>query len=390
MVENYIDKVNCNVKIDEGKIFLESFLREVYLNESTSNKNIAEVIKLPIPIVSAIKKEFIKEKILIQENGIKLTSLGKKYVEEELKYSQLNKNIYKELINEDYLNSKSFNELSAELNEIMDNRPKADLTIDQTHCTATTSLKRAIFCLKNNSLIGKNIICIGDDDLVSISLGLLLKKLFKSSEDKAFIKVIDIDSRYLEYISEVSNRLNLNITCENLDLRIPIQNELLNKFDCFFTDPPYTLNGLKLFLTRGIETLKKEKGLSIFLSFSHKSPDFTFKMMQLFIDLNIVPIEIIKGFNRYIGAGIIGNEGQLIYLNTTSNTENIEEDIFLDKIYTGEMREGKKIYICKGCGEKYEIGFGKEIKTIEELKKIKCRKCNSDTFDIQNKIKKSL
>jgi len=385
-MKNYIERVYENIKIDEGKVFLESFLREVYLNVRTSNKDIAEAIRLPIPIVSAIKKEFIKEKILAQQNGIILTSDGIKYVEEELKYSGLKREVYKDLVGENPLNKKAFNELSADLSEIMDKRPEADLLIDQTHCTLTTSLKRAIFCLKSNSLIGKNIICIGDDDLVSVSLGLLLKKLFKDSSDKAYIKALDIDDRYLEYISEISSKFKLNISCENLDLRVPIKDELLSRFDCFFTDPPYTLNGLRLFLKRGIDTLKKEKGLSIFLSFGHKSPDFTLKMMKLFTDLNIVPMEIIRGFNKYIGAGIIGNEGQFMHLSTTSNIKNLRDDIPLDNIYTGEIRDRKKIYICKNCGEKYEIGFGMEVKTIEDLKRIRCKKCNSSTFDIQKKI----
>ncbi len=377
-MENYIEKVNEKVNLDEGKGFIESLLLEVYISERTSNKNISEKVKLPIPVVTAIKKEFIKLNIVIQENGIKLTQLGKKYVEQELKYEGIDKNLYKGLINNNIPD-----DLIANVGKILDNRPPVDLTIDQTHCTKETSLKRALYSLKNNSLIGKKIICIGDDDLVSISLAILIKKLFEKSENKAYIQVVDIDNRYLNYITEVSNKLNLNINCENIDLRSPMKNELSNKFDCFFTDPPYTLNGLELFIKRGIEALKKEKGLSIFLSYGHKSPDFTLDMMRLFTNLNIVPVEIIKGFNKYEGAGIIGGEGQFIHLNTTSFTSFVKEDVFTGNIYTGEIKNKPKIYICKTCGEKYEIGYKKEIKTIEELKTAGCSKCASTTFDVQ-------
>jgi len=381
-VEDYIESAYNKVNIEEGKNILEAFLREIYLSGSTSNKDIAQAIKLPIPIVSAIKKEFIKQNIVIQENGIKLTSIGNRYVEEELKYKGIKKQVYSELIDDDIT---LFNDILSGLNEIMDNRPKADLTIDQTNCTAATSLKRAIYCLKNSSLIGKRIMCIGDDDLVSVSLSLIIKNLFEDPKDKACIYVIDIDNRYLDYISEISAKLNLNIICENLDLRYPMKDELKNKFDSFFTDPPYTLNGLKLFLKRGLETMKKEKGLSIFLSYGHKSPDFTLNMMKIFTDLNIVPIEIIKGFNRYVGAGIIGNEGQFIHLNTTSLSKNLKEESFSGNIYTGEIKNRVKIYVCKNCKEKYEIGHEKRIKTIEELKNLGCNKCKSHTFIIQNK-----
>ncbi len=69
-------------------------------------------------------------------------------------------------------------EIKEELQEVFDNRPKVDVTIDQSKSSIDTSLKRAILSLKNHDLVGKRILCLGDDDLVSIALGFLLKKTF--------------------------------------------------------------------------------------------------------------------------------------------------------------------------------------------------------------------
>ena len=72
------------------------------------------------------------------------------------------------------------------IKRIFDNRPNVDVTLDQSKCTPETSLKRAILCVKNNTLVGKKILCIGDDDLVSVSTALLLKKLFPKNKRRIF------------------------------------------------------------------------------------------------------------------------------------------------------------------------------------------------------------
>jgi predicted methyltransferase len=87
------------------------------------------------------------------------------------------------------------------LEDLFQSRPQVNVQIDQSKCTVKTSLARAILCLRDHSLIGKRILCVGDDDLVSVSLGFLLKQLFpNASHSKATIEVVDIDDRFLCYI----------------------------------------------------------------------------------------------------------------------------------------------------------------------------------------------
>ena len=63
-----------------------------------------------------------------------------------------------------------------------------------------------------------------------------------------------------------------------------------------FTDPPYTLQGLTLFLSRGISALKHEKGCPIFLSFAHKSPDFTWSMRREFVRMGLSVKQVFASF----------------------------------------------------------------------------------------------
>ncbi len=227
---------------------------------------------------------------------------------------------------------------------IFDARPSADFSIDQAHCDYITSMKRALLSLKYKSLINKKIICIGDDDLVSVSLGLLINKLYDDTQNnKTQIHVIDIDSRYLMYIDKLSKEFNLPIICHNKDLRENMQDDLIGQFDCFYTDPPYTLNGMELFLSRGVDTLKRRKGLPIFLSFAHRSYDTFYEILTKINQMGLCVNRIVPKFNSYEGASILGNMGQLIILNTTSYTKtDIKEDYYREYLYTNQYKESKK------------------------------------------------
>lgn len=383
---NYIEQVYNNVNIEEGYLAIENMLLEVYFNEGISSKELARKTLLPVPLVAAIKKEFIKVDVLIQDRGIRLSKLGRAYVEEQLGYRGLDIELYNKLINSMWDIDKDFKLEKEILEKLFNERPQVDVTIDQSKCTVETSIKRAILCLQYHSLVGKTILCLGDDDLVSISLGFILKRLFSDIDYcNTKICVFDVDQRFLDYISAIAKQYSLPITCIQTDLRHPIDKNYMNKFDCAFTDPPYTIQGINLFVSRAITALKSMKGLPIFLSFAHKSPNFTLEMQGSFVLMGLGISEIVPRFNRYEGAEIIGNSGQMIVLKTTDKTTEIIENEFEHALYTGELKRTLRSYKCKKCGEVIKVGFREEYKTIEELKKIGCPKCREGIFDLVNK-----
>jgi hypothetical protein len=380
---DYIKEIYDNIKIEEGEIAVENALVHVYFNEGISTKELSRKLLLPVPLVAAMKKEFIKSGIFLQDRGIRLSDQGKKYVNDYLGFSGLNISLYKNLFDLDYDWETEFDRERAMIESIFNNRPDVDVTIDQSKCTPETSLERAILCARNNSLIGKKILCVGDDDLVSVSTGLLLKKLFPGKKVMGTeIHVLDLDTRFLGYIEDIARVEGLPIHCHHADLRKPLDSSLLNQFDCFFTDPPYTLTGMRLFISRGVSALKKKKGLNIFFSFAHKSPDFNVKMMEEFLKMNLAVVEIIPRFNEYEGAEIIGNTSQMIILKTTEKSNSSIGDTYDNPIYTGEVVKTMRKYKCKRCGKSYMIGINGVYSTIEELKKSKCSECTGDIFEL--------
>lgn len=343
---DYIQAVEENVEIDEGISAIEQFLMTVYFETPISNKEVARRLLLPIPLVTAMKREFIKLDIVKQDKGISITSKGINYVENSLGYKNIDKALYQGLKNETLILEEVLSDELELLEKIFENRPTVNLAVDQAHCTFKTSMKRALMTINYNTLINKKILCVGDDDLVSISIGILLQKLFRGQDrSHTEIHVVDIDKRFLTFIEEIAQSLELPIFCHQTDLKHGMKRSLEEKFDCFFTDPPYTINGIELFLSRGITALKKKKGLPVFLSFAHKSYDDSHKLLSKVSDMGMSVHQIIPRFNRYEGASIIGNIGQMFTLFTTSFTSTSvdKNSVFSKVLYTREVKEAYRL-----------------------------------------------
>ncbi|SYX83813.1 bis-aminopropyl spermidine synthase family protein [Paenibacillus alvei] len=385
-MRNFIDIANEGVRLEEGISVIEQLLLECYLNPGISTKELARKALIPIPTAAAVKRELIKVGAIVQDKGARCTVKGKAWVEEQWGYRGIHRNLYQELMVLENGIHPELHHVLADLREIMNHRPQADTRIDQSKCTPGTSLRRAMLCLRQQFLIGKQIMCVGDDDLVSVSIGLLLQALFPDGRhSKTTVYVVDMDERFLHYIHDVAQQKRLPIQCIKHDLREPLPANLQGKFDCFFTDPPYTLQGMSLFLSRGISALRKRKGLPIFLSFAHKSPDYMFTMQREFLRMGVTTTATLPRFNEYEGAEIIANRSQMIILKTTERT--IPECLgpFMDALYTGEVRQTIRTYKCKQCGNKITVGSQCEMATIEQLKHRGCHSCGNDTFDFVNK-----
>ncbi len=336
-MNDYIENVTRAVKIDEGRVMVEKFLITVYMESPISSKDLSRKLFLPVPLVTAIKREFMKLGLLVQDAGIQITEKGILYIENQCHFKGVNKELYLQIEQGNFCTDELIGNEGDFISQIYDNRPSVNRALDQAHCTVKTSFERALLLIKHHTLINKKILCIGDDDLVSISIGFILKVLYSNVDyNSTEIHVIDVDERLLAFINEVATVYNLPIICHQADIRQSFPSELENRFDCFFTDPPYTLNGLDLFISRGLSGLKRLSGLPIFLSFAHKSQDYTHEMLYIISKLGLSIHQVIPKFNKYLGASLIGNIGQMYIMQTTSRTSSKikSKHVFNAPLYT--------------------------------------------------------
>jgi predicted methyltransferase len=371
--EDFLSDLAGRMRLKEGEEAVRRVLGEIHRQGKVGTKDLARATRLPTPVTAAIRRELEKAGLVARKGGAILTETGKEFVEGVLgmvadrKKTERSKRIAPEQ-----------EPILEKLRDYASRRPSADLKLDQAHATPETALQRALYMLDGGSLAGRTVLFLGDDDLTSVAAGLL--RVAKG------ITVLDIDGRLLNVITGISEEEGLGIKCVLHDLREPLPEELRGAFDTFLTDPPYTLPGLELFLSRGIQALRWRKTSTVYLAYPDKPP---LEMLEAHRAINWMGLyvdELIPRFNMYIGAEILGNTTSMFRLVVTGEARPVITGSFQGGIYTGELRPTTRVYKCR-CGEAIEVGSTKGLTTVEELKSRGCPKCGSkEGFRLTKKL----
>ncbi len=361
-----VESVAGRMRLKEGEEAVRRVLREVFRHGKIGTKDLAKATRLPVPVTAAIRRELEKEGIIARRGGAVLTERGAGYVKEELGFTREQGLICPVCLGKKIPLPEEHAETLGRLEEYSSGRPRVDTRLDQAYGTHETALRRALYMLEEGDLEGRRVLFLGDDDLTSIAAGLL--------GVAGRIVVVEIDERLTRLISEASEEEELGIECILHDLREPLPPELNGVFDTFLTDPPYTVEGLRLFLSRGIEALRTRRTATAYLAFADKPPLEMLEVHRAITGMGLFVRELIPGFNTYEGAEIIGNTTFMARLSTTEETKPAITGVYRDKIYTGELRPTVRVYRCR-CGEDVEVGTGMRFATIEDLKEAGCPRC---------------
>jgi N4-bis(aminopropyl)spermidine synthase len=189
-----------------------------------------------------------------------------------------------------------FSEIKKKFLKIQKKRPTPLRKFDQGYVTPGTTLSRFAFSYERGDIHGKRIFVLGDDDLVSIVLG--ISGLPKS------ITVVEIDKRLVDFIQETAAKEGFKVDTQTFDLRHSIPKEYRNMYDTFFTDPPETLKAADAFIGRGISTLS-QPGSAGYFGFTRREASLTkwYQLQKMLLKYKIVFTDIIHNFNEYINWG---------------------------------------------------------------------------------------
>jgi len=326
-------------QLAEGIEGVRSILLTMYRFPSLKNKKLAQKTGIAIPTIAAVRSELVKSGIIEKRNF--LGEKGREWVRTKLSlifdYDPLPENftnIIKELPEEfTFLNS---------INDFLKNRPTPEFALDQSHADLLTIIKKTLYLLKKGDIEGRRIVFLGDDDVISIAVGL--------TQLANEITVLDIDNRVLDFISQSAEELSLkNFHVLSHDLRELCPNNVVGRYDVVVMDPPYTNEGLRLFLKRARQVLKSNiiingKNYSIIgkkclLSFGNKPPEEMQKLQLSILDHGFIINEMLPDFNHYEGASIIGKFSHLYYLQSVINPNDKYNLSFSSHpIYTSEVR----------------------------------------------------
>ncbi len=140
-------------------------------------------------------------------------------------------------------------------------------------------------------LAGKDIVLIGDDDLLSIALAL--------TGLPSHILVLDVDERLGSFIKQTNEKYGFNIEFQSYNVAEPLPKSLVGEFDVFSSEPLETVSGLKAFISRGVSCLK-DGGVGYFgLTTIEASPRKWLLVQRMLSKMNCVVTDIIQGFSKY-------------------------------------------------------------------------------------------
>jgi predicted methyltransferase len=143
-------------------------------------------------------------------------------------------------------------ELQKKFAQIAQRRPSAAPEFEQGFLTADSVMRRVSWIARCGDLTAKEVVLLGDDDLLSIALAL--------TERPARLVVFEIDERLVKFLNDQAQQAHWPLRAYAHDLRQPLPEEFLGKFDVFVTDPLETVEGFLLFVERGLSALKPGAG----------------------------------------------------------------------------------------------------------------------------------
>ncbi|GAA1012452.1 bis-aminopropyl spermidine synthase family protein [Acrocarpospora pleiomorpha] len=198
----------------------------------------------------------------------------------------------------------------ARIGELIAKAPRGRHTLDHVAATADTVVRRALLLGERFWLPGARVLCVGDHDLTSLAVRMI--------HPEAEVAVADIDERILEYL----DAQELGVRTFWADLRLGLPPSARGWADLAITDPPYTPEGVGLFVARAAEGLRDRDQGRILLAYgaSERTPMLALKVQSALSDLNLLTEAIFPDFNRYHGAEAIGSAADLYVLRPTTKT----------------------------------------------------------------------
>jgi predicted methyltransferase len=356
------------VGLAEGESGVRDVLRVIARAEPVPTSGISRQAELPVPIVTAVCNEFRKRGVVDRTRPVRLTEAARQVLAGPHLPA-----VCPQCGGLGLVVPAEIEVLAAELAADAAGAPQARLELDQTHCTVATKVHRVLKLHETGALEGKDIVLIGDDDLISVAI---TRFAALTGIKPGTVAVVDADAAVLGWIAARAPGVSL----AEHDLRRPLPASLAGAFDVACTDPPYTVPGAELFLSRAVGALRPRPGGHVFFSFGARRPAETLATQQLIADLGLVTRSLTPNFNAYAGAGILAGASHLYHLRSTGQTAALIEDSYEGPLYTADSRPGQiRPYRCASCGAVHPVGAGTWA-TIGQLKVAGCPACSGTAF----------
>jgi len=372
--------VAADVGLAEGESGIRDILSAILTAEPAAVREIARLAELPVPIVAASCNELRKHGIVDAQRPVRLTVSGRAAVAAARIGMDIRVVSCPECGGRGEILPPELTGLAATLHAIAEGTPGAKAELDQTHCTVDTKLSRVLRLHQARALAGQRIILLGDDDLVSVAIA-HFAALAGAAGAIRRLTVVDTDADILAWIDRNVADTGTLVETVRHDLRRSLPAELAGGFDVVLTDPPYTVAGARLFLSRAVSALAPQPGRHVFFSFGARRPDETIAVQQAMVEMGLVVKSLAAGFNEYLGAGVLAGTSNLYHLRTVAGARPVIDGDYDGPLYTADSRAvATRPYRCARCREVHEVGPGARWPQIAALQAAGCPACGGTVF----------
>ncbi|MGH3301786.1 MAG: bis-aminopropyl spermidine synthase family protein [Streptosporangiaceae bacterium] len=378
-IDEVVAAVAAAVGLAEGESGIRDILSAVLTAEPAAVREVARLAELPVPIVAASCNELRKHGIVDTQRPVRLTVSGRAAVAAANVAGGLRVTC-PECGGRGEIVPPELAGLAATLHAIAAGTPGAKAELDQTHCTVDTKLGRVLRLQQARALAGQRIILLGDDDLVSVALA-HFALLTRSAGAIRRLTVVDADADILAWIGQHVADTGIIAETVRHDLRQPLPAALTGAFDVVLTDPPYTVAGGRLFLSRAVSALVPQPGRHVFFSFGARRPDETIAVQRAIAEMGLVVRSLAPGFNEYLGAGVLAGTSNLYHLRTAAGASPLIDGDYDGPLYTADNRSAAtRPYRCARCRAVHGVGPGGRWPQIAALQAAGCPACGGAIF----------
>jgi predicted methyltransferase len=378
-MDEIVTEVAKAVGLAEGESGIRDILSAVLTAEPAAVREIARLAELPVPIVAASCNELRKHGIVDTQRPVRFTPEGRTAVARSGVVADLRVGC-PECEGRGEIVPPELAGLAATLQVIAEGMPAAKAELDQTHCNVATKLGRVLRLQHARALAGQRILVLGDDDLISVALAHFTAMAGNPAAIRR-LTVVDTDADILDWISGQVAGTGVTVETVRHDVRQQLPPLLAGGFDVVLTDPPYTVPGAQLFLSRAVSALTRAPGRHLFFSFGARRPDETLAVQRAMAEMGLVVRSLSAGFNEYLGAGVLAGTSNLYHLRTAAGARPLITGDYDGPLYTADTRAAAtRPYRCAGCKAVHEVGPGGTWPQIAALQAAGCPACGGIIF----------
>ena len=378
-----LDLIAQATRLREGSSGVAALLRAVYRAGSMKLQDAAREARLPLPVATAVRRELEKAGMLERRHGLTLTGDGREFVERDLGMKTQIDITCAACSGHGIVIPEQLQGEVERLAEIVKRAPSVDVTLDQAPCSPDTAIRRALLMLQNGALEGKRVLLLGDDDSVSIAIGLVgaraaARRLdpWRHRDRRRRAAAVVLARGRRARTTGAANRASRSASSAAGEFAACVRRH--RDRPALYAGRSKTVPGARLRgAVGGTPTVIASSRLPIgrprrCSTCKKSSSSSGWRCRAVWPD-----------FNRYAGASVLGNLGQLIEL-VHAGEAAAELPDFSGALYTAEVNPRLRLYACADCGKEISLGQDGVPATIDEAKVLGCRKCGGHVFRRQS------